>query len=62
MARGEADGTEQFDYPVQITDSHRASESVGYSGDRFDCSVIGAYMHTGAWPAWGYCPFCGGEL
>lgn len=55
-------GTDQVDYPVNIDDSHRASDTMDYSGDRFDCAVNGAWMHTGAWPTWSYCPFCGGEL
>jgi len=53
--------TEQFDYPVEISDAHRVVESNGYEGDRFEC-FTGAYMNTGAWPAWDFCPFCGGVL
>ena len=57
-----SDGTEQFDYPVKIDDAHRVTESVDHSGDLFDCAANEAYMHTGAWPTWSYCPFCGGVI
>lgn len=55
-------GTEQFDHPVEIDDAHQVTESVDYSGNRFQCAVADAYMHTGAWPTWSFCPFCGGDL
>jgi hypothetical protein len=51
----------QFDYPVDLGDGHASYESVGHSGDKFQCKT-GAYTHTGAWPAFDYCPFCGVEL
>lgn len=53
---------EQFDYPVTLPGSHSVAETNNYDGDTFECQSIGAYMHTGAWPTWSYCPFCGGEL
>lgn len=52
----------QYDYPVKIDESHRAVESHHYSRDRFDCANTSAYIHTGGWPAFAYCPFCGQEL
>jgi hypothetical protein len=53
--------TEQFEYPVEISDSHRVFDTPDYAGDRFECHT-GAHMHTGAWPTWDFCPFCGGVL
>lgn len=53
----------QFDYPVQIDPDHTAAEPVGYDGDKFTCEVgKPAYTHTGAWPTWDFCPYCGREL
>lgn len=51
----------QFDYPVQLGENHRAIDTDDYPrlGDRFECDTNEAYMHTGAWPTWGFCPFCG---
>lgn len=49
----------QFDYPVEIDDNHTAAESPGYDIDRFECDLTGAYTHTGGWPSFGYCPYCG---
>lgn len=54
----------QFDYPVQIDDAHVAIDSCDYAGDRFECTAKSekAYTHTGGWPAWNHCPFCGAGL
>jgi len=52
---------EQFDYPVDLGNGHLVGVSMDYSGDKFGCDS-GAYMHTGAWPTWDYCPFCGQEV
>jgi len=54
----------QFDYPVTISEGHKAVETVDYGEgkDRFECEPSGAYTHTGAWPAFDFCPFCGAEL
>lgn len=55
--------TKQFDYPVTVADGHRAVESTDYGlRDRFECENTRAYFHTGGWPAFDYCPFCGDEL
>lgn len=52
----------QFDYPVELKDGHRAVDTPGYGErDRLECPT-GAHTHTGGWPAFDYCPFCGGEL
>lgn len=52
----------QFDYPVELANDHKAIDTPDYGPeDKFECSG-GAYTHTGAWPAWDYCPFCGDEL
>jgi hypothetical protein len=50
------------DYPVSLGPSHRVAESVDYANDKFSCDFTDAYLHTSAWPAWSYCPFCGDSL
>lgn len=52
----------QYDYPVEIDSTHRVKEPVGYDGDKFECGERDAYTHTGGWPAWNFCPFCGEVL
>jgi len=54
--------SDQFDYPVSIVNNHRAVDTNDYTRDRFDCLDTGAYIHTGGWPAFDYCPFCGDGL
>lgn len=53
--------SDQFDYPVSLGAGHRVVESDEYDGDRFECTTH-TYTHTGAWPTWDYCPWCGEEL
>ncbi len=62
MSQSNTRGNDQFDYPVEIGNDHRVTEGDMYDGDRFECSVDGAYTHTGAWPTWSYCPYCGVSL
>lgn len=55
-------GESQFDYPVRLEGQHVAHESVDYDGDKFKCYSTDAYTHTGAWPTWNFCPYCGHKL
>jgi len=55
-------GDKAFDYPVELGDNHTVSDTVDYSGDTFKCGVTDAYFHTGAWPTFDHCPFCGGYI
>jgi len=52
----------QFDYPVKLKGHHVVYEPIGYEGGQFKCHPSDAHTHTGAWPTWDYCPYCGGEL
>ena len=51
-----------IDYPVNLSTGHEVTEGTHYDGDRFECNLHNAYMHTGGWPTWSYCPFCGAEV
>lgn len=51
-----------FDYPIDLDGRHRVTEGKVHDGDRYFCKLTGAYTHTGAWPTWGYCPYCGNEI
>lgn len=54
--------SDQFDYPVKLTGHHVAYESIDHTGDKFKCHTTDAYTHTGAWPTFDYCPWCGEEI
>lgn len=63
MSEQSAGESEQFDYPVRVAANHRAVGSTDYGlRDRFECAETRAYIHTGGWPAFEYCPFCGQSL